>query len=455
MTLLRKSDSAVVVDMTSGSIVGILLRVAAPLFLSNLLQTVYNLVDMVIVGHYVGEAGLSAVAISGDIMHFMTFLSMGLASAGQVMLARFVGERRMHRIGPVISNLLFLLLISAGVIMAILILFGRALLRWLHTPGEAETYALQYLWICTIGVIPVFGYNGMSAALRGVGDFRHPVLFVSIGAAVNLLLDLLLVAVFELSVAGAALATSVSQCVSFLCITCFFQRHQEELYFAFPKSRKSLRLDVCKRILKLGLPMALQLAAIQLSILLVNSWINVGGVTVSALNGISSKLNSTVNLLSGAVSTAAGSMVSQCFGARKNSRVPRIIAAALALSLSVAVCASILLFLFPDAVFGLFTSAQDVLESARGYVPVAVVLFVGGSLRGPMNALINSSQNYRLNVCTAVLDSLVGRIGLAYLLGFQFGMGVFGFWYGHALAGYMPFFVGAAYLLSGAWKPED
>ncbi|MBQ1620589.1 MAG: MATE family efflux transporter, partial [Oscillospiraceae bacterium] len=165
--------STMIRDMTRGPVVSQLLRFAFPLFVSNALQAVYNLVDMVIVGNYIGKAGMSAVSIGGDILHLLTFVAMGFSSAGQVLIARSVGMGRYEEIKKTIGTMFSFLLGVSLAISAVCYLLRFSVLRWLNTPAAAEAFAMDYMVTCVCGLPFIYGYNIVSAILRGMGDSRR------------------------------------------------------------------------------------------------------------------------------------------------------------------------------------------------------------------------------------------------------------------------------------------
>ena len=275
----------------------------------------------------------------------------------------------------------------------------------------------------------------------------------------NIILDPLFIKGFEplgipaMGISGAALATIISQATSFICCVIFLYRNRSSFHLDV-KLRDFFRWDkeMLGDLIKLGAPMAIKSASIQVSKLFVNSWINSYGVAVSAMAGIVNKLSSICNLISNSVNAAGSSMVGQNVGAQKYERVPRIMLTCFAFTLCSASLMSLIIYLFPQAVFGIFTDEAAVMTIAMEFLPVSVVLFMGSACRSPMNALINGSGNHRVNFATAILDGIVMRIGLSMLLGVVLGMDYIGFWLGDALAGYTPFFIGLVYYFSGSWK---
>lgn len=441
-------------DLTSGNIAVQLLRFIGPLFISNVLQTVYNVVDMAVVGHYVGNVGLSAVSVCGDLVNILTFIAMGFANAGQVLISQYVGAKRPDKVQRLVGNLFTVLLAVAAVFTVFALIFRESILGFANVPAEALSEAQAYFVICSSGLVFTYGYNVVSAILRGMGDSRHPFVFIAIASLLNIALDLWFVAGLGMGSAGAAYATLISQALSFVVSIIFLVKNKEAVGFDFKPRSFALCREAFVPLVKLGIPIALQYGLIQCGKVFVTRWINAYGVNVSAITGVGSKLNSIGLTFAGAVGTSAAAMIGQCIGARKYERVLKTICVSAVLSISIATILAGVLALFPEAVFGIFTSDAEVLAMSRTFMPVAVVMIYSSAFRAPMNGLINGSGHSRLNFLLAILDGVVGHIGLAALFGFGLGCGLPGLWYGNAAAGFIPFFVGVAFYLSGRWKQK-
>jgi Na+-driven multidrug efflux pump len=255
---------------------------------------------------------------------------------------------------------------------------------------------------------------------------------------------------------GAALATVISQGISFLSCAVFLIKRREAFGIEV-RFIDFIRIDfgMLRALLKLGTPMAIKGAAISFSKIFVNSFLNSYGTTVSAFAGVANKLASIANLVSNSLNAAGSSMVGQNIGAKEYKRVPRIFLRVFVISLCISTLLSVVLCLFPEAVFSIFTSGEDkekVLEIALTYIPIGVLMFFGSAFRSPANALINGSGNYIVNFATAIFDGIVLRIGLSYLFGVVLDGGYLGFFLGDALAGFTPFWIGIVFYLSGKWK---
>jgi putative MATE family efflux protein len=331
----------------------------------------------------------------------------------------------------------------------------RQMLTVMNTPPEAFSEAMNYSTICIAGLVFIYGYNIVSAVLRGMGDSVRPFIFIGIAAVGNVILDVLFVLVMGMGSRGAALATVLSQAFSFMSCAAYIFRNKAKYDLSLTRAElTAIDTAMLSGLVKLGLPMAIKFASVMTSKLFVNAFVNSYGVAVSAFSGIAHKIGSITNLLSNAFNTAGSSMVGQNIGAERYERVGAIMRSIFAITVSIDTVLSALMILFPAQIIGLFTSEPDVISIGIRYVPIAVLTFYSSAARSGMNALINGSGNYRVNFATAILDGIIMRIGLALLFGLALGMKHYGFWLGDALAGFTPFFIGTVFYFSGRWKQK-
>lgn len=451
---MAQKQGSMVTDLTGGSVAKLLLKFTFPLFVSNALQAIYNIVDMIVVGQYIGGAGMSAVSIGGDILHLLTFVAMGFSSAGQVLVAQDVGARRMDSVKHTIGTM-FTFLLSVSLVISVVCFFLRdTMLGLLNTPPESYAFTMDYTITCMVGLAFIYGYNIVSAILRGMGDSRRPFMFIAIAAVVNIILDLVFVAGMKMQVFGAALATVISQAISFIIAIIYLYKHREGFGFDFKLQSFAIEKTALKKLMALGIPMAIQSAAINISKIVLTSWINLSGVVFSALSGVYNKVNMVIGIVSQSFTTAGSTMVGQNLGAKKYERVPVILRTVAVCGLLIAGAMSAALIFFSEPIFAMFTPDEAVLAASSIIVVPAVLNFFGAATRSISFSLINGSGNTKLNFAVAVIDGMIARVGIAALLGFAMNMGCQGFWYGDALAGFMPLVIGACYFLSGKWRKK-
>ncbi len=439
-------------DLTKGNIARNLFLFALPLFASNALQVVYNIVDMIVVGQVLGKVGMSGVAIGGDLLHFLTAMSMGFSSAGQVIIAQNIGAGRWENVKKIIGTLMSFLFILSLALTGLCMIFMNDALVWMETPEAAYDEAYDYTMVCALGLFFIYGYNVISAILRGMGDSKRPFIFVAIAAVLNAALDVLFVVIFKWRSMGSALATVIAQALSFIFALIYLYKNKDAFGFDFKLSSFKISKDHLKTILSLGIPMSIQTAAISFSRIIVARWINGFGVVASAVAGIYNKSNRIVALFANAISTAGGATVGQNIGAEKYDRVHRALLAIICMVGTAAVMITLAINIFPDAIFSIFTTDKDVINAAHALIVPISIFAMGSAGRTPAFSLINGSGNSKLNLAIALLDGIVFRVGLCYLFTFVLDYGVYGCWLGDGLAGFVPLAIGVVYYFSGRWK---
>lgn len=439
-------------DLTEGSTIKKLLSFAFPFMLSNLLQTVYNLVDMSVVGHYMGASGLSAVSVGGRLVELLTFMCLGFCTGGQILLSQQVGAKKYADMQKSIGTLITFILAMAVCGGTLSIVFHRQLLTLLNTPESAFDAAAGYMVICNAGCIFIFGYNALCAILRGMGDSRRPLLFVAVASVVNLVLDLIFVAGLGMGAAGAAIATVISQAISFLTALIYLIVKRESFGFSF--SRRNLRIHpaTLKNLVRLGLPLSFQMAAISLSMLFVNSFINSYGEAASAVYGAGLKLQGIPSIITHGMSTANATMVGQNMAAGKPERVQKAVRTCFLLNAAVYGVFILACLLFPRQIFTVFTTDEPVLALAPTYLRISCIGFAASVFNSSFNSVINGIGFTSLSMAIGLLDSVVARIAFSILFGIVLGLGLNGFFLGHALAIWVTALMSLFYYLSGRWR---
>ena len=449
---MSNSSRAMINDMTHGPLAKQILFYSAPLVMANILQTLYNLVDLAIVGQVVGSVGVSAVSISGQITFLLYALGIGLASGTQILISQQVGAGDRDGVRRTIGTMLSATVVLAAVILVAGLAIKTPLLHILNTPGEAWQDATDYMVWCCIGIPFTYGYGSLCAVLRGMGDSKRPMYIIAIAAITNVILDLVLVAGLGLRAKGAAIATAAAQLVSFLFALIYLYRHRES--FGFDFRRESFRVDrqLLRLIVNLSIPLAFMQISITISMMFVNALVNAYGVVASAVGGIGSKLYSVASIVTNSMQTAQATFTGQNIAAKRHDRVKRSILFTTLFCLAYWVVLSAVCLLFPEGVFRLFTGDEAVLALAPRYIYVLVTMFLSFALMAPPLGFITGIGNARLNFAIAVADGVVARIGLGLLLAVVCGIGLFGYWWGSALAGFVSVVAGWLYYFSGRWK---
>lgn len=441
---------AITRDLTQGHVGRQLWTFALPFMACNCLQSFYSMVDMMVVGKFVGTACLSAVSIGSQLTNMFMTVGLGLCTGGQIYIAQLVGARDHKALNRVIGTMFTTIGLLALLLTVVGLLFHTPMLTAMNTPAESMTEAVHYLVVCSGGMIFIYGYNAVCAVLRGMGDSTHPLLFVAIATAVNVVLDLLFVAVFHWDAMGAALATVIGQAAAFLFAIFFLYRRRASFVFDFKPSSFAIQSRELKVFLKLGLPITLQSNAVTFSMLFISSRANSFGLVASAVYGVGQKLYSVVSIVSSSVQASAASVVGQNMGAGRLDRVKQSVYWAWGGNLIAFVFVASASLLFPTQIFALFDSSPEVLAMAPDYMFINIFLFLGFFLMSPTLALINGVGFTMLNFLIGLLDGVVVRIPLCLFLCDQIGL--YGIFWGNTLASYVTVILGGAYFFSGRWK---
>jgi len=350
-------------DLTRGKIAPTLLRFALPFLASSLLQFLYGVVDMIIVGQFSDSAGIAAVNNSGQIMQLVTSLICGVATGGTVLIGQYVGARQEREAGKTVGNLILLFAALALLITGGLLAFGNGMVALMRVPEEAVAPAQSYLRICGAGTVFIVGYNVVSSVLRGVGDSKRPMYFIAVSCVLNIFGDLALVGGLGLGAAGAAIATAAAQGVSFLCALATLFRGG----LPFPVQ---IQWDARKllKVLRLGIPVALQDVLTTLSFIIITVVVNLIGLEQSAAVGVVERLIGFAMVIPIAFMSALAVFAAQNMGARQDERAKQGIRIAMAVSLGLTVFLFAAMQLVPQALMGIFTPDPAVIRHGALYL---------------------------------------------------------------------------------------
>ncbi len=439
-------------DLLMGSIWRTLIAFAAPFMLSSLLQTLYNTVDTIVVGQFVGSEGVSALSVSGNLLYLSVTLCMGPSTAGQVLIAQYIGAGRQREIKRIMSTMILLIGGFAIVLSGAFLIFLKPILRLLATPPEAFDMAVEYMTICIVGILFTAFYNMFSAIFRGMGDSRHPFIFITIASIANVVLDLLFVGVFKWGVAGAAYATIIGQAISVVYSFIFLLKHKTDFFFEFGKGEFRPYKSESKMLAKLGVPLMLSGSAINISVLFVTRLINELGVAVSAAFGIGHKLSHIPNILTTAVSQATTAMMGQNLGAGQYDRVRKILKASVTITLTTQLVFVALCLIFPSFSFRLFTPDASVVEYAMTWnIAMAAGALAFGSM-GPFLSLIQAVGDSKISLGIGLLDAFVGRVATTIVFGIVLKLGAWGLFMGFNLGAYLTAIPAILYYFLVNWK---
>ncbi len=352
-------------NFTEGPILPQLGQFMLPILGALLLQAMYGAVDILVVGRFGTTAGISGVSTGSNIINLVIFTVAGLSTAITVLIARYIGERRLHDAGRVIGGAIAFFTVLSAVLAVLLVVLARPFSVLMQAPAEALDQTVTYVRICGGGIFFIIAYNVISAVFRGMGNSRLPLLFVAIACVVNIAADLLFVAVFHWDVAGAALATVLAQAVSVVLSLVIIKR--EGLPFPFSREDIGFHIEV-RNILMIGAPIAFQEIMTNLSFLALCAFINRLGLTLSSAYGVANKIVSFVMLLPSTLMQSMSSFIAQNVGAGREDRARRAMWTGMGIGCAIGVVVMFISFFRGDLPSMLFTEDPAVIAASADYL---------------------------------------------------------------------------------------
>lgn len=403
-------------DFTQGNIAIKLLKFMLPVLGALVLQAMYGAVDILVVGWFGTTAGISGVSTGSSIVNLITFTVAGLSMGVTVLIGKYIGENRENRIGKVIGGAICFFIILSVVIAVVMLIFAKPLAVLMQAPEEALDLTVLYVRICGGGIIFIIAYNVISSIFRGMGNSRLPLIFVAIACVVNVIGDLFFVAVLNMNVAGAALATVMAQAASVLLSLVIIRR--QKLPFTMKKE------DICfnKEIgnfVRVGSPIAFQEILTQLSFLALCAFINRIGLEASSGYGVANKIVNFVMLVPGALMQSMSAFVAQNAGAGKEKRARQAMLTGMAVGCSIGVVIAYLAFFKGDMLSYLFTGDAAVVARAaeylKGFSPEAIVTCILFSFIGYYNG---HSQTLFV-MLQGIAQTFLVRLPMSYIMSIQ------------------------------------
>lgn len=374
--------------MTEGVIWKEILLFSIPLLLGNLFQQLYNAVDSVVVGNYIGAQALAAVGSSAPVINLLVSFFMGLAVGAGVIISRYFGARKKEELHIAVHTSLALTF-AAGLVMTLIgVLISPYVLQWVGTPSDVMESSVLYLRIYFLGILSVMVYNMGSGILRAVGDSRNPLYFLIVSSVTNIILDMLFVIVFHMGIAGVGWATLIAQTISAVLTMLLLMRTKEEYQVKLKHIR--FHKHMLYEIVRLGLPSGLQNAIVSFSNVIVQSNINAFGSLAMAGCGSYTKIDGFAILPVMSYSMALTTFTGQNMGAKKYDRVKQGAKTGILMSVITIVCISALLLMLGPNVLAIFSSDPTVIKYglymmhvlAPGYIFLAISHAFNGIIRG-------------------------------------------------------------------------
>ncbi len=438
-------------NLAEGNVVKQLILFSLPVLISNIVQSLYSTVDMLIVGKFANEAAMSGVNIGGQVSFIITNMVFGLSVGATVLIGQYKGADNRKGMHEVIATLLASLTALAFILTFVMILLVDPILKIIQTPIESYEEAKRYFIISMYGTVFIFGYNALSALMRGLGDSKNPLLFVSLACITNIVLDLLFVAKFNMGAAGAAWATVISQALSMILCIIYLARNN----FIFDFSLQSFKAFSKKQlilILKIGIPTSIQNVASGLSFLFLTTLVNTMGVMASAAVGAVGKLNGFAILPGVAMSTSVSAMSAQNIGAGEYKRASHTMFTGIAVALSISILIFILVGVFPESCMRLFGDDPVFLQCGIDYMKAFKYDYLFAPIFFCINGLFIGSGHTTFSLVNGVLSSILFRIPASYFFGMVMGLGLNGVGLGAPVASIASLVLCLIFYSTGKWK---
>ena len=386
--------------MTSGVIWKELLLFSIPLLLGNLFQLLYNTVDSIVVGNFVGHQALAAVGASTPLINMLIGFFMGVAAGAGVLVSRFFGARKLEELHIAVHTFVAFTFLFGVLMMVAGITLTPLFLQWMGTPADIMEMAVLYLRIYFLGIIPTMLYNSGAGILQAVGDSRRPLCFLTIASVLNIILDLVFVIQLNMGVAGVTWATLIAQTVSCILVAVTLLRSKES-YQIIPKK---IRIDkpMLMQIVRLGIPSGLQQMIVSFSNVLVMSYVNRFGSAAIAGFSSANKFDNFLGLPVNSFMLAITTFVGQNMGANQIERVKKGITTCIFMGIGIVIAIGIPAYLFSDLCIRMFSQEADVIYYGswmmRTLVPFYSILNVAQVLTGAVRGTGNTTVPMLVNV---------------------------------------------------------
>lgn len=410
-------------DFTTGGILLPLLKFVIPVFFALFLQSLYGAVDLLVVGRFSGPADVSAVSTGSQIMMTLTNLISSLSMGTTVFLGQKIGEKKPEEGGQIVGSSIALFAVIGIVFTIVIPVFSRGLAGIMQAPEEAFDLTASYIRICGAGSVVIIAYNLIGSIFRGLGDSRTPLITVLISCVCNIAGDLLLVAVFHMGTSGAAYATVFSQLISVVLSLAIIRR--STLPFAF--HRKQIRWDtgIIRRVLAIGIPIALQDLLVGISFLVILAIVNSIGLIASAGVGVAEKVCAFIMLVPSSFAQSMAAFVAQNRGAGKPERAYRGLRYAIAVSFVLGIVMFYLAFFHGDLLTSIFSRDGEVVLAAADYLKAYAIDCLLTCFLFCFIGFFNGMEQTRFVMIQGIAGAFLVRVPVSYLMSRQIPVSLF------------------------------
>lgn len=451
MTKAAADIKKVGADLTEGPILKAVITFAVPIILTNVVQQMYSLVDLMVIGRYMGSIGTVGVSTGGELADLVAPVAQHFATGGQIVIAQLMGARMMSEIKKCTGTLITAMLGLSLLLELVSLLFCIPMLNLLHCPEEAMAEAARYMRITSLGYPFIFAYNAVCGVLRGMGESKRPLYFVIVAAIINIFLDILFVALFHMGAAGTAVATIFSQMGSFFAAFTYLYKRREQFDFEMRLSYFRIDKKLLKTILSISLPECGRSLCVHFSLMWVNAGINSFGLVASSTNSVGNKIQKFLQVFVQSLAQSAGAIVGQNLGAGKQDRAADVAWCTFGLSTLMACVLGLVSWFFPRQFFSIFTIDPDVIEYGVIFMHI-IIHYFASAFTASFQSIPTGCGFASFNFAVGILDGVVCRVGLSILFVYILDMGATGFFWAMSLTRVLPGIIVFCYFMSGKWR---
>lgn len=404
------------VDMTLGKPWEDILVFTVPMLLGNIAQQLYNTVDSVVVGHYVGDNALAAVGSAGPIFNLLIVLFIGISVGAGILVSQYYGARNREELSRTIGNSLTLTACASIFVMVVATILTRPLLELLGTPDSILDWCTSYLHIMFIGIAGMAFYNILSGILRGMGDSISALLYLVVASGLNIVLDLLFVAKFGMGVSGVALATAIAQGVSaVLCMLRLMKMKDAfDIKLIYMKMTKKHSID----IIKLGVPSGVTQAIMSMAMLVVQSLTNSFGKQFIAANVIVMRVDGFAMLPNFSFGTAMTTYAGQNIGAKKFDRVTKGAKQGTVMGLGISAIITATILFFGRPLMSIFTETESLVELSMNMMKILAVGYLAMAMIQSLSGVMRGAGDTVTPMWISMIMTIVIRVPIAYGLAY-------------------------------------
>lgn len=435
-------------DLTQGPVAGKIFFFALPMLVGNVFQQLYNIVDTIIIGKYIGTEALAAAGASFPVIFVLISLVIGITTGTTIIISQYYGAKRYDDVRKAIDTAFIFLFFGSLALTVLGLVFINSIWELIGLPVHLRTDATAYFNVFAMGLVLMFGFNGVSAVLRGLGDSKTPLYFLIISTFLNIGFDLLFVLVFGWGIASVAFATVLAQGIAFALSVIYLNRYHKLIRIAY----KGLVFDrdIFRNSLRIGVPTGIQHTFVSLGMMALLSIVNRFGTETIAAYTIAGRIDSFAALPAMNFSMALSTFVGQNLGANRADRIRSGLKATLIMTTLVSVTVSLTAWFFGRELMRVFTDNPEVIEIGYAYLVIVSSFYIVFSAMFVTNGVLRGAGDTLIPMFITLVSLWFLRIPLSHFLSLR--MGTDGIWWGIPIAWLFGLLASYIYYRTGRWK---